>query len=53
MDNRRRDKAARNKIVVEDICDTFHILFVWHFTLNSLDVFGASKNDVTGLIQML
>jgi len=47
----RRDKAAGNKVVLEDIRNPFGILLVGFLALDGFDILRVSKNDIAGVFQ--
>lgn len=44
----RRNKAARNQVVLEDVCNPFGIPLVGFLAPNCFHILGVSKNNITG-----
>ena len=51
VDIHRWDKATRNKIVLENVGNSFGIPLVGFLTMNCLRVLGVIKDDVAGRLQ--
>ena len=47
----RRNKTAGNKVVFENVGDSFSVLFVCFLAPNRFDIFRVSKNDIAGIFK--
>ena len=47
----RRDKAAGNKVVLEDVGNPFRIFFVGFLSSNRFDILRVNQNNIAGAFQ--